>query len=71
MTSPVYMLPEYNDVHVVACVMRKHRVHHVVVSKEKRVIGLISSFDLLKLVEDHRSVMKNGPTERRGGRTQG
>ena len=43
--------------------MRKNKVHHVVVTHEKRVVGLISSFDLLKLVEGHRFVSKQGPSD--------
>ncbi len=41
----------------------------VVVTEENKVVGLVSSFDLLRLVEDHRFVMKNPPTEskKKGG----
>jgi CBS domain-containing protein len=58
----VYCVPAYNDVHVVARIMRNHNIHHVVVQHDKEVVGIISSFDLLKLVEDHRFVMKNPPS---------
>lgn len=61
MTERVYCVPAYNDVSVAARIMRKHKIHHVVVTHEKRVIGIISSFDLLKLVEDHRFSMKPAP----------
>ncbi len=61
MTERVYCVPAYNDVSVAARMMRKHKIHHVVVTHEKRVIGIISSFDLLKLVEDHRFTMKPAP----------
>jgi len=62
MNVTVRTVPAYNDVHVAARVMRKNRIHHVVVTHEKKVIGVISSFDLLKLVEQHRFVMKEAPT---------
>ena len=65
MSAPVHAVPAYNDVHVAARIMRNHRIHHVVVTHEKKVVGLISSFDLLRLVEEHRFIAKNGPTERR------
>lgn len=65
MTDRVYAVPEYNDAHVAARVMRKHGIHHVVVTKEKKVVGIVSSFDLLKLVEDHRFVMKPAPTQKK------
>ena len=43
------------------------KIHHAVVTHEKKVVGMISSFDLLKLVEDHRFVMKNPPDAGRTG----
>ena len=52
--------------HVAARIMRNHGLHHVVVldrdDSGSRVTGMVSSFDLLRLVEDHRFVMKNAPT---------
>lgn len=63
MTQDVYTIPMYNDVHLVARLMRNHKIHHVVVTHEKKVTGIISSFDLLKLVEDHRFTIKNPPSE--------
>ena len=60
MTDRVYAVPAYNDVHIAARVMRNHHIHHVVVTHEKKVVGIVSSFDLLKLVEGHRFVMKPG-----------
>ena len=34
----------------------------VVVTDERKVVGILSAFDLLKLVEDHRFQMKQAPT---------
>lgn len=62
MTRSVYTVPLYSDVHIAARVMRNHRIHHLIVTHEQRVVGILSAFDLLRLVEDHRFVMKNGPT---------
>ena len=62
MTKKVFTVPKYDDVSIAARVMRNHRIHRVVVTHEKRVVGVISAFDLLKLVEDHRYVEKNAPT---------
>ena len=50
MTNRVYCVPAYNDVSMAARIMRKHKIHHVVVTHEKKVVGIISSLDLLKLV---------------------
>lgn len=62
MTNGVHAVPAYNDISVAARVMRKNKIHHVVVTKEKRVVGLISSFDLLKLVEGKRFKVTQAPT---------
>ena len=61
MSERVYTIPQYNDVHVAARLMRNHHVHHVVVTHEKRIVGILSAFDLLRLVEDHRFTMKAAP----------
>ena len=60
--SHVYQVPAYNDVSVAAKIMRKHKIHHVVVTHEKEIVGIISSFDLLQLLDSHKFVMKNPPT---------
>ena len=62
MARDVTVVPAYNDASTAARIMRKHKIHHVIVTEEKKVVGLISSFDLLKLVEGRRFVMKNAPT---------
>jgi CBS domain-containing protein len=58
--------------HVAARIMRNHGLHHVIVvegaeGKGGSVKGMVSSFDLLRLVEDHRFVMKNAPTPSKKG----
>lgn len=63
MAKKVYVVPKYEDVSIAARVMRNHKIHHVVVTHEKKVVGVLSAFDLLKLVEDHRYVAKNPPTQ--------
>ena len=70
MTEKVYVVPKYEDVSIAARVMRNHKIHHVVVTHEKEVVGVLSAFDLLKLVEGHRYVAKNPPTKssRKGGK---
>lgn len=65
MTEKVYSVPSYEDVHVAARIMRNHKIHHVVVTHEQKVSGIISSFDLLELVEEHRFMMKNPPPQSR------
>lgn len=67
MTEKLYTIPEYEDVSVAARIMRNHKIHHLIVTQEKKVVGVVSSFDLLKLVEGHRFVMKNAPTSKTKG----
>ena len=63
MTEHVYTVPQYDDVSVAARIMRNHRIHRVVVTHEQQIVGMLSAFDLLKLVENHRFVAKNAPTQ--------
>jgi CBS domain-containing protein len=63
MTDKVYSVPKYDDVSTAARVMRNHHIHRVVVTHEQKVVGILSAFDLLKLVEGRRFVAKNAPTE--------
>ena len=65
MTEKIYTVPMYSDVYIAARIMRNHHIHHVVVTDERQIVGVLSSFDLLRLVEDHRFIMKNPPTPSR------
>ncbi len=66
--------------HVAARIMRNHGLHHVVVVESgegsggsaggSAVTGMVSSFDLLRLVEDHRFTMKNAPTPSKKGNSR-
>lgn len=62
MTEKVYTVPKYDDVSVAARIMRNHKIHRVVVTHEQKVVGILSAFDLLALVEGRRFVAKNAPT---------
>ena len=72
MTEKVYTVPQYDDVSTAARVMRNHKIHRVIVTHEQKVVGMLSAFDLLKLVEGHRFVAKNPPTKstRKGAKRQ-
>ncbi|MBE9532379.1 MAG: CBS domain-containing protein [Proteobacteria bacterium] len=60
---PVFTVPKYSDIHVAARIMRNHKLHHVVVTHEKQLVGILSTFDFLQLVDEHRFELKNAPTE--------
>jgi len=62
MSPNVFTIPQYNDISAAARKMRRHRIHHIVVTHERKPVGIVSSFDLLKLIEDHRFVMREQPT---------
>lgn len=67
MTRKVFTVPQYEDPAIAARIMRNHRIHHVIVTDEGKVTGMLSSFDLLRLVEDHRFSFKQRPdTKKRG-----
>ncbi len=63
MTEKVYTVPQYDDASVAARIMRNHKIHRVVVTHEQKVVGVVSAFDLLALVEGRRWVPKNPPSE--------
>ena len=63
MTRDVQTVPRYADPHIAARVMRNHGIHHLVVTHEQEIVGVLSSFDLLRLVEDRRFVVKNLPSK--------
>ena len=48
--------------HIAARIMRNHHIHHVVVTEKKKAVGIVSAYDLLRLVEDHRFTAKAAPT---------
>jgi len=63
MTEKVYTIPQYEEVSVAARIMRNHHIHHLVVTHEQKVTGILSTFDLMKLIEGKRFVMKNPGSE--------
>lgn len=52
MTAPVHTISPEADAREAAALMRKTRHHHLVVEREDHIVGIVSSFDLLRLVED-------------------
>jgi CBS domain-containing protein len=62
MTRDVQTVTPYADPALAARLMRKHGIHHLVVTHEQKVVGVLSSFDLLELVEDRRFVARNAPS---------
>lgn len=67
MTRGVYTVPKYADVSLAARIMLNHGIHHMVVTHEQQVAGILSSFDLLRLIEGRRFVAKNPPSRPKKG----
>lgn len=63
MTKKVFTIPQYDSAQTAARMMRNKKIHHLIVTNEKKLVGILSSFDLLKLIEGHRFVMKNQGTK--------
>lgn len=51
MSSPVLTLGPDSEAAEAARTMREQACHHIVVTRAERVVGIVSSFDLLRLVE--------------------
>ncbi len=62
MTRKVYTVPLYAEVALAARVMVNHGIHHLIVTHEQAVVGILSSLDLLRLIEDHSFKMTNRPS---------
>ena len=58
MPREVRTVARYAAPAVAAQLMRKHRIHHLVVTDEQKIVGVLSSYDLLQLVEEKRYVAK-------------
>jgi CBS domain-containing protein len=65
MSEKVYTVPRYEGPHIAARIMRNHKIHHLVVTDKGELVGMLSAFDLLELVEDHRFAMRQPLTHRR------
>lgn len=53
MTTEVVTVPQEDSVGVAAGVMRKKKLHHLLVTDDDEIVGILSSFDLLKVVEEN------------------
>lgn len=65
MSHDVVTVPAYSEPRLAARIMRNKRIHHLVVTHEKKIVGILSTFDLLRLVEDHSFRAKQAPKSRR------
>lgn len=61
MSKQVVTIPAYSQPRIAARTMRNKGFHHLVVTHEKKIVGILSTFDLLRLLEDHSFSPKNAP----------
>lgn len=54
MGEKVYTIEQSEDVSVAAKIMREHAIHRLIVTKDKKMVGIISAVDLLVLIENPR-----------------
>lgn len=54
MTKTLVTIRRQTGVATAARLMRKHRIHHIIVTQAGKVVGIVSSFDLLSLLERRR-----------------
>ena len=71
MAKKVHTVPLYADVSLAARTMRNHHIHHLVVVHEKKIVGVLSSFDVLKVVEDKHATKKGSRTVKKARRLSG
>lgn len=63
MSKNLKTVPRYADPHIAARLMRNHGIHHLIVVEEHEIVGILSTLDLLRLIEDRRFVVKNLPSK--------
>ena len=54
----IIQVPAYNNIDIAAKLMLKQKIHHVLVTHEKELVGIISSFDLIKLIAQKKVSLK-------------
>ena len=53
MTTDVYTVSPDDRLSVLAVTMRHHRIHRLIVVEQRRVVGIVSTLDLIQILEDH------------------
>lgn len=48
----VVTISEYENINEAAHLMRKKHIHHLIVTMNKQIVGIVSSYDLLKVLDD-------------------
>jgi CBS domain-containing protein len=53
MSTEVYTASADDRISVLAVTMRHHRIHRLIITEEKKVVGIVTAFDLIQVLENH------------------
>ena len=53
MSTDVYTSAPDDRISILAVTMRHHRIHRLIITEGKRVIGIVTAFDLIQVLENH------------------
>lgn len=53
MTTPVITVNEFDTLDSVMDLLRRHRIHHLPVLREERLVGLITPADVIRYLSEH------------------
>ncbi len=53
MSTEVYTAAPDDRLSVLAVAMRHHRLHRLIVTEGKKVVGIVTAFDLIQVLENH------------------
>lgn len=53
MSTEVYTSSPDDRLSVLAVTMRHHRIHRLIITEGKKVVGIVTAFDLIQVLENH------------------
>ena len=53
MSTEVYTAAPDDRLSVLAVTMRHHRIHRLIITEGKKVVGIVTAFDLIQVLENH------------------
>lgn len=53
MSPEVYTCSPDDRLSVLAVTMRHHKIHRLIVTEDKRIVGIVTAFDLIQVLENH------------------
>jgi len=53
MSTDVYTASPEDRISILAVTMRHHRIHRLIITEGKRVVGIVTAFDLIQVLENH------------------